>query len=391
MLILYFLLGYRVLAVQEKDTVAFFELCRMVGISPGRISRVEKGLEITCTMPAAYRLLKAAQANEIAILVIRQGGIPALSVSLCRRPGLFLGILLGVALLCSSRLFLWDIELTGNATIKDEELYLALTNAGVKKGSFAPSISSDDVVAVLRQNDPRIAFAALHVKGTVATLQIKESDLPEVAPIGPANLVARCDGVITMPLIYEGVCLVKEGEVVRAGQLLASGLLNTDNNGLRVTRAAGQVLARTVRTYEIRVDFDYEKKIYTGKQGVEISLLFFSEERKVFKTTGNVGSTCDIIETVKWISVGNNRCLPFGYVKKQVLDYSLEPARYTTREARDVAFSLLSAHLAADSGDRRMLSCHTETILDDAGITLRCTVVGEEDIAVTKEFAPAGP
>lgn len=93
--------------------------------------------------------------------------------------------------------------------------------------------------------------------------------------------MAGKDGVIILPMIYEGTCAVAEGEAVRAGQLLASGLLESDNNGTRFTRAAGEVYARTVERMTLRIPFEYEEKVYTGKRTRERTLLF-SEKRENF-------------------------------------------------------------------------------------------------------------
>ena len=270
--------------------------------------------------------------------------------------------------------------------LTDEELLDELSAAGLLKGSFIPRLDKNNIVVALRQGDSRIAYATVNVSGTVAYVQVRESEQPTTEKkTAPANLVAACDGTVTMPLIFEGKCIVAAGDVVRAGQILASGILDTDNNGYRLTRAAGQVLARTTHTYTVTVPFAYEEKVYTGKSGLELSLLFFGTDRKVFKNTSKTIEECDIIEKTVWYHIGGVT-LPFGVVSRRLTEYEMHPATRTAREAHALASAELQARLAADSAGRTLLSRTVETVVDDTGITLICTVVCEEDIAMTAEI-----
>jgi len=141
-----------------------------------------------------------------------------------------------------------------------------------------------------------------------------------------------------------------------------------------------------VHTYEVRVPFAYEKKSYTGRKGREVSLFFFSFDRKVFKTTGNLSGNCDIIEKVNRFRVSDGRYLPFGYAETVLEEYTLEAAYYTAEEALAKANAELDALLEAESGERMLLQKNVEVAVDGEGITLFCTVIAEEDIARVVEF-----
>ena len=385
-----FLLGFTAFAVSEEDAQAFFELVRREGISPKGIERDEKSGKICffCTRLSAHRLKAAAAREGIALCVRREGGVPTLFARLGVRPGLVCGIVLALALVIAARFFVWDVEVYGNESLSREEIEESLALAGLARGTFLPTLNGDGVVAALRHTDSRIAYAALQRHGTVVTVQIREAEPVPADPVtAPANLVAKYDAVIVLPLIYEGECLVREGQVVRAGDILAGGILDTDNNGYRMTRAAGQVIARTVHTYTVRVPFAYEKKVYTGEKGHEFSLFFFNSVGKVFKTTGNMSGECDIIENKNWFSAGAGRELPFGWGLSTHLAFEWRSATRTATEARALAMAELEAQLAADSVGRTLLSRTVETQVDADGITLLCTVVCEEDIAGVVEIA----
>lgn len=383
------LLGYRTFAVPMEKATALFEWWRMRGFTPKTLIRDEKKGEIrfSCTLVSARRFLADPPASLGSLREIARGGVPLGFVGLLRRPGLIAGLLLAMTLLISAHLFVWDVRVEGNGLLSEDELLDELSAAGLGKGCFIPRLDKDGIVAALRRGDSRVAYVTVNVSGTVAYVQVRESEQPtEERKSVPANLVARCDGTVTLPLIFEGKCVVAAGDVVRAGQILASGIIDTDNNGYRVTRAAGQVLARTTHTYRVTVPFAYEEKVYTGRSAKEVSLLFFGADRKVFKSTGKSIDKCDIIEKTTWWQMGGV-ILPFGVASYQCLEYALQPAMRTARAAHALASAELEAQLAADSVGRTTLSRTVETVVDDEGITLICTVVCEEDIAMTVEIS----
>lgn len=380
-----FLLGFVDFEASAEEATDLFEDLRFEGISPKRVKRYEKNGKIcfTCTLLSASRLLK----KRPTLSEVGRGGVPVLLLRLCRRPGLLCGLLLALTLLFASRLFVWDIEVMGNETVESEELVSELAAAGLSRGSFLPRLDREAVAIALRRGDDRIAFATVNLRGTVAYVQVRETaEISQKPSPSPANLVAKCDGIITLPLIFEGECLVSEGEVVRAGQILAGGVIDSEKYGYRVTRAAGQVMARTVHTYTVTVPFAYEEKVYTGRVGKEISLLFFAKQGKVFKSTRNISDKYDIITNVNWCTLPDGRQLPVGFLVSDVAEYELRPAVRDGVEACELAYAELERQLARDSIGRSMLERTVELSSNADGITLICTVVCEEDIAETAEI-----
>ncbi|MBQ8716592.1 MAG: sporulation protein YqfD [Clostridia bacterium] len=380
-----FLLGFVDFEVDAEDATALFEGLRSEGISPKRVRRYEKNGKIgfTCTLFSALRLSK----KNPKLTEVNRGGLPVFFARLSHRPGLICGLALALSLLFVSRLFVWDVEVQGNETVETEEIISELAAAGLSCGSFLPRLDREAVAIELRRGDGRIAFATVNLRGTVAYVQVRETaEAPQAAVPPPANLVAKCDGVITLPLIFEGECLVSEGDVVRAGQILAGGVIDSEKHGYRITRAAGQVLARTVHTYTVNVPFAYEEKVYTGRKGKEISLLFFTKRGKLFKNTRNIGNSYDIITNVNWWTLSDGRQLPIGFIVSDVAEYELRPAVRDGVQACELAYAELERQLSQDSVGRSMLEHTVELVADADGITLICTVVCEEDIAETAEI-----
>ena len=90
--------------------------------------------------------------------------------------------------------------------------------------------------------------------------------------------------------------MVGIGQAVKKGELLVSGIYDSQTEGYRFTRAAGEVLARTERSFVAEIPFTQSVKQPKETKITEIRLNFFNFSLKIFKSTGNITDSCDIIE-----------------------------------------------------------------------------------------------
>ncbi|MBE6605388.1 MAG: hypothetical protein E7639_06800 [Ruminococcaceae bacterium] len=384
-----FFVGYTDIAVRAADAAAFFNICLALDCTPRRVQNDEEQGLIVCrfSTPCARQLKKKMAGGAITARVCGEGGLPFLCRLVRRAPALGAGLLLAVLLLIAGRLFLWDVEIKIEGEMPLGEAEVALAAAGLSRGAFLPYLDTDAIALSVRQSDGRFAFVSVNLTGTVAAVQVRVRDPePPQKSNAPANIVAKCDAIITMPLVFEGECLVSEGEAVRAGQILVSGVMDTDNNGIRLSRAAGQILARTERQIEVFVPFSVEEKYKTGRVGHEIYINFFGTERKVFKNTGNISKSCDIIKSNRSFTVGE-RVLPFGFSLVRLEEVSSQRVRRTVPETLAEARAALAAELTAVTGNGALLS-HTVTVaVEEDGVRLSALAVIECDIAEVVEFS----
>ncbi len=381
------LFGFVDFTVSADDAAEVMERCRALGISPQRQHRAAGELSLCVSLGGARRLFLALEGDGIAYTLKGRGGLPVFFCRLLHRPLLVTGLLLALALFLLSGMFLWEVRIEGLSEIPEAEIRESLALQGVSSGSFIPRVDTGAVALALREGDARIAYVSLNRQGTVLFVSVREADsTPPQKPKQPANLVATKDGVVTLPLVLEGKVLVVEGDVVRAGDLLATGVLETDNNGTRLTRAAGSVMARTEERLTVTIPFSYSVSLPTGRVRHALFLNFFGRERKVFKNSGNLTGNCDIIEKIQIIRAWNGRALPLGW---RLLTYhemtECEQTR-TAREALALANAALSDMLAEASLNKTLLSRTVETVVSEGGVTLVCTAVFEEDIARVAEF-----
>jgi similar to stage IV sporulation protein len=227
----------------------------------------------------------------------------------------------------------------------------------------------------------------VYLDGTVANVQIIERvDTPPKEDVtAPANLVAACDGQIELIELYRGNCVVSIGQAVRKGELLVSGLYDSNQTGYRYTRAAGSILARTEHSFTVEIPFAYEQKVYETAKCGEIALNFFNFSVKIFKRTGNQVSTCDIIENEEDWGLPGLRNLPVGLTVTQWKPYTVQSARRSEEEA--LAYDALERELSQLSENAQLLRKSVSTTITETSLILVCTVSCLEDIAVQSEFA----
>ena len=95
--------------------------------------------------------------------------------------------------------------------------------------------------------NPDIAWIWVDIKGTRAFVEVKErTEKPDIVPDGePCNIVADCDGIIENTVILKGKTVVSEGDIVKKGDLLVSGVDDTNYTGPIMYHADGEVYAMT--------------------------------------------------------------------------------------------------------------------------------------------------
>ena len=383
------LVGYLDLAVKRGDEAAFFDACRRLSCTPKRVREDKKSGRTVCrfSTPCARELQKNAVSEGFGITALQAGGLPPLLGRLRRVPLLAAGLLLALFLLAFGRSVLWDIDILVEGELRHEEVEEALSASGLVRGAFLKNIDTDAVALAVRQSDARFAFVSVYLSGTVATVQVRARAVePPEKSTAPANLVAKCDGIITLPLAFEGECLVREGEAVRRGQILVSGIRDTENNGIRISRAAGTILAKTVEQIEVFVPYQDSQKVKIGRAGYELFVKFFGKSRKVFKNSGNISNTCDIITSDISFTVGG-RTLPFGLTCLTYEAYLWQPLLRTKEMAVANAKAQLAERLAAAVLDGTLLATTVVVEAREDGICLICTAEIERDIAETVELS----
>lgn len=385
------LLGGALLRADAANRVDVLNACLTEGVSFSELSWNGDGsICFRCSFATARSLLRRCHARGISLTCERVDGFPAIAWHLRRRLGLVVGMACAIAMIVLSGLFVWDVSVTGNETIPEQEIEALLSECGFGVGSYLPDVRAREIENRVLISSDRLSWISVNLDGTVAHVQVIERIAAEDErdrPKQPANLVAACDGQIELIQLYRGESTVKIGQAVKKGELLASGILGSETEGLRFTRAAGEVLARTEREILVEIPLCYPEKSVGEEKIQSATLNFFNFSLKIFKSTGNDGEQCDIIEKVKELPTFGARPLPLSVSLRISSPYTMQTKTRSAKQALELAYSDLDEQLRTLSNAAQILEKRVTTEITDTAVLLRATVTCIENIARTQEFA----
>lgn len=369
---------------KQADRVALLNLCHEKDIPVLFSPRRGEAAAFVCREVFASRLIAAALEADIGI-VTEHRGLPGIARKIVKAPGLIVGALLGAVLLGLSGRFIWKVEIPGASDVPEKEILSYLEEVGLFVGAPIPHGSFDDEELSVLQSHDDVGWLSLSMKGTTLTVRLRGTDTKEAPGASVGNLVADGDGIIERINVTGGEVNVAVGDVVRKGDVLATGVHEGRNGKVRVGHTGGQIFAKRMYTVVVEIPFSGLEKVYTGVSVREKTVKFFAKDIKLFPNSRNVPSSCDIIYYESLLHFFGGESIPVGISTKEYREYQYVTVDRTPEEAAKMARRDLEAQLYRLS-DR--LELREKRITDewtDTSYILTCRLVCVEDIAM---FSP---
>jgi similar to stage IV sporulation protein len=357
----------------------------------------ETPAEFTCTMSRQDfdRLERLTEKLDCTLTVKRRQGAPFFMNRLRRRQALLCGLLFCAVLLMTGSFFIWDFRIEGNERVTDEEILRALEKNGVTMGTFGFSIDGENLRNHVLLEIPELSWIAVNVSGCQAQVQVRERvPAPELADKRtPTNIVARRDGLILRMEALGGQKLALPGMTVTAGQLLISGIRDTDTFGARLMAGMGTVTARTWYTLTTVMPLEIERKTYTGEEQTRLSLIFGTHRVKFYANSSHYERDYDrITARTKLNLLGLS--LPLIVEEETLRFYRSETAACSPQEAEGRGEQVLKEylHTLVDGSVRSTLtSSHQQGNLLTVTLTAECEEqIGRKAPIYTDTDAPEG-
>ncbi|MCR4401789.1 MAG: sporulation protein YqfD [Firmicutes bacterium] len=266
-----YLRGYVIITVKGRALEKFVNTALARGIDLWDITRVDdRSLVARAYLHDLSSLGKALRETGCRGRIEEKIGVPFLVRRLARRKGLVAGLVLFSVTLYVVSSFVWFVDVSG-VQRTDPALVLELAKKhGLRPGAWKRSIDSREVARGILADLPSLAWAAVHIKGTMASIEVAEKTLPDVSP-GVVDVVAAEDALVTNLIVLSGEPLVSEGDTVAKGQVLIAGLIRgaDDRHGEReaveVVNARGIVVGRVWRTHSEELRLVREVASATGR------------------------------------------------------------------------------------------------------------------------------
>jgi hypothetical protein len=147
--------------------------------------------------------------------------------------------------------------------------------------------------------------------------------------------------------VFEGEAAVKSGDVVKAGDVVISGILRKKDGvlpegGIRAEYAAGEVIAKTVCRIDVQIAAEREEKTYTGAETRVKTVNIFDQANSYFLYDDEVLSTevCEEYTTFKAINAVGSFTVSYPYaLSVDLLNIYVQLGDHSRYEYTDVTIA----------------------------------------------------
>lgn len=387
--ILNYFTGYVKIKVEGLFLERFINICVSKKILLMDIKREKSTIMYANVGIADYKKLKqVARKTKSKIKIQRKKGLP-FTIKKYRKRKIF-GILFVVilALLIVSSNYIWNIEISGNVKITNQEILQSLEESGLKVGLSKNDIDINVVISKIRLDREDIAWIGITVKGTNAIVKIKEAaKAPEVIDENKfCNIVANKTGMITKINVQNGTANVKVGDIVEEGDILVNGYLEGKYTGTRYVHGAATVEAKIWYTKKEKAMLKQQIPVQTGNEEKKYSIKFKKNQINLFKTLSKF-EKYDTINENKKIILFSNFYLPIEVVKITNKEYVLQDVTYTNEEQTQILTEKLKKELLEEIGEQKnIVNVNVNTYSQDETVEVEVTYEVLENIGVEQEM-----
>ena len=300
------------------------------------------------------RLRQVLTQTDAVLTVVRTEGAPEVWRQYRRRYVLLSAAGLLMLTMALGGTHIWAFQVTGNDTVPTETILRTLEKYGVALGARS-RIQQEELRNHVLLELPDVVWLTVNMRGCTAHVQVVERQRPpHLYTDGEiTNVVAARDGLVTGVQALDGEAQVMAGSTVTAGQVLISGVVDSDRRGYRLLHGMGQVWARTWYELSVSVPLTVREK---GQETGAVTRLAVDVGRNRIKIYGKgsmTGPDCDKMTLYHQARLPFGLTLPVKLAVERTVRHAVEEAERPIADARAEAEEQLMRRLLAaleDSG-----------------------------------------
>ena len=281
------------------------------------------------------RLREVLTRTDAVLTVVRTEGAPEVWRQYRRRYVLLAAAAVLAAVLALGSTHIWAFQVTGNDTVPTETILRTLEKYGVALGARS-RIDQEALRNQVLLELPDVVWLTVNMRGCTAHVQVVERQRPPhlYADGEITNVVAARDGLVTKIQALDGQAQVMAGTTVTAGQVLISGVVDSDQRGYRLLHGMGQVWARTWYELSVSVPLTVQEK---GQEVGVVTRLAVDIGRNRIKIYGKgsmTGPDCDKMTVYHQARLPFGLTLPVTLVTERTVRYAAGEAERPMADAR---------------------------------------------------------
>lgn len=401
----------------EGDTTRFINRCAEEEISAERFCSTD-GVLFGYIPQKDYKSAQSlAEENGCELTVLEKDGVSYTLQRYRRRLGLIVWPAVLTGALLFSQCFTWAMTVNGLSQIDEKLVIAAAEDAGLKIGSFLPSVDMQAVANHILETIPGVGYCAVNKIGSHVEIEINEAaQIPTVLPTDPCDIIAAETGKIVYLEVYNGQESVKTGETVGKGQQIVTGITESADGKTRYVHASALVLADAKFTREFTLEINQKEREYLDEKQIRWSVELFGKAIPLYlpdglkstadqavklfeKVTGFLFSGPKTVEpadeqqSVLWeesnsrqpLSVGGVQ-FPIGLIKTVRESYTETDKTFSEEEALAALQQAAAAWEAENLADGEILSRDENMAIDNGIAVLQIEYLCRMDIASPKKI-----
>lgn len=365
------LTGYVTIRVEGFFIERFINICISKRILLHNIQREKSTLLYANISINNYRRIKeVAKKTKTTVKITNKVGLPFVMHKYRKRKifgVFFLIIFVGIIVLSN---YIWNIDIEGNINITEEEILTLLEENGLYIGIAKDDINTKSIINKIRLSRKDIGWIGINIEGTNAIIKVKEADIaPELIDKDEyCNIVSDKEGIITQINVQSGTAVVKEGDVIKKGDLLVEGIMQGTYSDKRYVHSSADIQARVWYSKKCNATLNTQIPVLTGNEEKRYSMNIKNFKINFYKTLSKF-KKYDTIDTNKKIALFSNFYLPIEIVKTINKEYVMQDITYTEEELTEITVNKLKEELKQEiQNDENIIDTQVNTYSYDGYI-----------------------
>lgn len=252
----------------------FLNICSIHGVSFWDVRCVDAAHFTAWVSVGGYFLLRPYARNTgCRVRLRRKRGVPFTAKKLVRRGILCLGSVLCAAAVWYLSGMVWTIEIRGCERMTQREVLELLAEEGLETGARRSGFQIRELKNNVLIKTDKLSYLTVNFRGTHAIVEVQERHNIETMPEkqAPCDVVSGLTGIVTEVRVRTGQVVVKVGDTLQPGDMIATGLIVNQNDETQVTliHAEAEVDLRTWYTLKTMVPAELQQLLPDGGIGSE--------------------------------------------------------------------------------------------------------------------------
>jgi len=224
-----FIIGYVSLVVEGKGLEKLINMSVNRGLYIWDVKWLDSGKAFVKVRLSGIKALRhIAKRTGTRFKIMGRAGLPFSVARMRKRKMLLAGAIMCFFLIYAMSSFIWFVEVKGNKEIPAEKIMTIAQDAGLAMGTLKFGFDKDGIEKYIRNEIPEVAWVGIKVTGTKALIEIAEKVIIPPIDNSPANLVAEKPGLIQEIMVLNGKPVVNEGDMVKQGDVLITGIIRPE-------------------------------------------------------------------------------------------------------------------------------------------------------------------